>query len=181
MADEHSQAHDPDAESPLQSAIHQHMSVPIATNIAFMQVVAELCEFTGQVPAEPDGHDPFEPVVFEATVAGVDMRVSCVPGEEAGVYLACLFGPLPEPGAFEAAVRLLELNLFLHTHGRSAFCIDPDTGHVVCGCRLDVARLSAASLFEAMRLLSEQALRWRTDGFLDPVPARSPLGGGVFA
>lgn len=187
MADEHLHAHDPhanpdpDGDSPLQAAIRQHMSAPHATNIAFMQVWAELCEFTGQVPAQAGGQDPFEPIAFEATIAGVDMRVSCVPGEVAGVFLACMFGPLPEPGALEAAVRLLELNLFLHTHGRSAFCIDPDSGDVVCGCRLDVSTLSAASLFEAMSLLSEQALRWRTNGYLDPVPARHPLRGGVFA
>lgn len=168
-----------DAESPLQSAIHQHMSAPFATNIGFLRVLTEWCELTGQAPPEAGGQDPFEPVVFETVAAGVDMRVSCVPGDAAGVTLACRFGPLPESRALEAAVRLLELNLFLHTHGRCAFCIDPDSGQVFCNCRFDMAGLSAASLFEAMRLLSEQALRWRTNGFLDATPTARPMVGGV--
>ncbi|NIM43101.1 MAG: hypothetical protein GTN84_17815 [Hydrogenophaga sp.] len=175
--------HDEDraATSPLHTAIRQHLSRPGATNLGFLQVLAELCEVTGWVPPDVSALGPFDPVSFEAAVAGVGMCLSCVPGGGGGVYLACLFGQLPERAALQAATRLLELNLFLHTHGRSAFCIDSQSGDVVCGCRFDEGSLSAASLFDGMRLMSEQALRWREGWFLDPAPACDPLARSVYA
>ena len=148
------------------------MSSPGATNLGFLQMLAELCELTGWAPPDVTGHGPFDPVSFETTVSGVEMCVSCSPG--GGVYLACVFGALPEQAAAAAAVRLLEVNLLLHAHGRSAFCLDPQSGDVICGCHFDGGTLSSASLFDGMRRMSEQALRWREGWFLDHVPAREP-------
>jgi hypothetical protein len=183
MGDGHNQAHDGGlaAESPLHTAIRQHLSPPGATNLGFLQVLIELCEITGGAPPDVSALGPFDPVSFEAAIAGVDMCLSCVPAGGGGVYLACVFGPLPERAALQAATRLLELNLFLHTHGRSAFCIDSQSGDVVCGCRFDEGSLSAAALFDGMRLMSEQALLWREGWFLDPAPARDPLARSVYA
>lgn len=169
------------AGSPLHTAIRQHLSPPGATNLGFLQVLVELCEITGWTSPDLSAHGPFNPVSFEMAIAGVPMCVSCVPGPHGGVYLACVFGPLPERAALQVATRLLELNLFLHTHGRSAFCLDPQSGHVVCGCRFDGDTLSAASLFDGMRLMSEQALLWREGWFLDPVPARESPARAVYA
>lgn len=164
------QQRDPAASS-LEEAVHELMSPVGASNIRFLEILAELGELIGGPPPAFPDLEPFDPVSFEAVVADVDLRMSFVPADDDTVYLACVFGPLPKQLTLQAAVRLLEINLFLHTHGTSAFCLDPDSGDVICACRLNIEMLSAISLFESMTLLSREALRWRNGCFLGDGPA----------
>jgi hypothetical protein len=181
-SDTHNHDHDHAEEGPLHTAVRRYMSTPPdATNLGFLQLLNELCGLTGWTPPQASAQGPFDPVSFETAMGDVDMCVSCVPGGDACVYLACEFGPLPQQAALPAARRLLEINTLLHTHGRSAFCIDPQSGCVVCGCRFDGHALSASALFEGMQRLSEQAQLWRTGWFLEPGSAPDSLTPAAFA
>jgi hypothetical protein len=164
-------------ESSVEETILELLSSAGATNVKFVEILTELSENIGQTPPALSVLTPFEPVLFEAIIEDVELRISFTPGDDDFAYLACVFGPLPERCALQAATKLLEINLFLHTHGASTFCLDADSQDVICACRLNIDMLSASSLFDTMTILSKQAQRWRSGWFIsdDSASGLSPL------
>jgi len=135
-------------------------------------------ELRHEVPAIES--DPIDPITFEVTVQDIEFAVSYNPVQSLEqISIFCRFGKIPEHIELEVLYRLLELNLVISLMQSTVLGIDPESREVVYHFKVDLKRISAPSLLQALSLAANQAKRWHTDHFLEDF--EKPIERGTLA
>jgi len=88
--------------------------------------------------------------------------------DETLLFIYADFGALPPGRELQAAIALLEANLYLYNGAAPVFAISAETGRVVMAQHGALAALDAQSLSELLLNIAQKATQWRKDYFLDP-------------
>ena len=129
-------------------------------DLAYEQFIDALCARTGS-ERSPSRH-----IRFDLTVNGT--LFSLVPstgmqGTLDGIAFFGEVGPLPEHGKAEAAIRLLESNLYMVGTDTPIYCCHPERpGHVILAGRMPLRNTSADKGLEALAFLAGMAQDART-------------------
>lgn len=83
------------------------------------------------------------------------------------LYMYCIFG-VPPPGKAEEVMRvLLQENMGMFPYAGPTFMINPDDRNVVLAYRFSLQNLTPEHLFEILKSVSQEALKWRQTYYLD--------------
>lgn len=124
------------------------------------------------------GLDEPERILHGGPVAVGDVVFSLIYSEQVNpelLFVYCDFGEPPKGQEAEAYRTLLEANMFLYTGTGPAFTVSSETGRVVLAEHHRIDGLEPKALREILVKMSEQAMAWRVDYFLDtPNKSSSP-------
>ncbi len=152
----------------------------------FTQLCEAFCEIAGVAPPalEPDEHGV---TAFTASLNDVAVSVAHAPESNRDcAFVLVEFGPAPADREQEAMTALMEANFLMLGEYSPAFSRNPANGDVVLQYAYPFANATALQLYQSVVEMTDLALRWRSDHFLDgaPEPATStasPLSAADFA
>jgi hypothetical protein len=130
-----------------------------------------------QAPPAPPDDLHFDLVVNDTQFS---LLPSSGPGGDVdGIAVFGEVGDLPDTGRAEAAIRLLESNLYMAGTGAPVYCCHPEhPGHVVLSGRMPLQNNDPDKALEALSLMAamvEEAHGWLKPGAIQPwMTARKP-------
>jgi hypothetical protein len=117
-----------------------------------------------------------ERILHGGPVAVGDVVFSLIYSEQVNadmIFIYCDFGEVPRDREADAYRVLLEANMFLYTGSGPSFTVSSETGRVVLAEHHRIDGLDPKALREILVKMSEQAMAWRLDHFLEKAPAKS--------
>jgi hypothetical protein len=130
----------------------------------YSKLIDAICELK-KIEPSPEHHRKLDIVVEGSAVT---LLPSGHGGEVEALAYFVDFGALPQEDRETASARLLETNLFMIGRDSPAFCLNPDTDHVLLAGCIPLERTMPESLLESLASFAEYAAYWRASHFLSP-------------
>ncbi|HEY4316544.1 MAG TPA: CesT family type III secretion system chaperone [Herbaspirillum sp.] len=129
----------------------------------YLELIDEICRLTGgaQPGAICDGA-----ALLVGEVAFSLLHDAQV--DDALLFVYADFGALPRGRELQAALALLEANLFLHGGAAPVFAVSAGSERVTMAHHCALAGLDARDLHTLLVGMAAKARQWRNDYFLDP-------------
>jgi hypothetical protein len=124
----------------------------------YAKLIDEICEISKATPSA-ERHERCDLAVDGTIFTLMPSRDRS--GVLASVAYLADIGPLPEENKAEAAIELLETNLFFFGPDSPSFCCNPETGHVLLVGRMPLEALTAESALQFLSTVADLAFDWR--------------------
>jgi hypothetical protein len=139
----------------------------------FSQLCEAFCETAG-VPAPTLEADAHGVIAFTAVLNDVSVSVAHAPETHRDcAFVLVEFGAPPAGREQESMASLMEANFLMLGEYSPVFSRNPANGEIVLQYAYPFANASALELYQSVVEMTELALRWRADQFLDSPPQTS--------